>query len=122
MESTYELLLTLARLFSTIVVIVLFFLYIVRPLLDYLIANREIERSKRLYEEIPDDLAPPVEMGVVRGRGDGAEEADAMTDDHPAPRPGGRLTDQDKLSRLAASDPDKAGELVKQWVNNDSAR
>jgi len=119
MESFHELLVTLVRLISTIAVIILIFLFVVRPLLDYLIASREIEHRKRLNEEMPEDEPPPVDLEMGRG---GGEAAGSRADDLPVQRPGGGLSDKEKLSRLAASDPEKAGDLVRQWVNNDSSR
>ena len=116
MESFHELLVTLARLICTVVVIVLFFLFIVRPLLDYFIMSREIERRKRDLEEMPEEEGLPLDFRPSRGGGEEGAKAP------PSPSPRSGLSEQEKLSRLAASDPEKAGELVKQWVNSDSSR
>jgi flagellar biosynthesis/type III secretory pathway M-ring protein FliF/YscJ len=118
MESYHELLVTLARLLSSVVVIVLFFMFIVRPLLDYFIVNREIEQRKRLHEELLEDV-PPVDLPKFRDVVDGGS---APIGDIPEPQARAKGSDMETLTRLASSDPDKASDLVKQWVNSDSSR
>lgn len=113
MENLHEILVALVRLTSTITVIVLFFLFVVRPLLNYFIVNHEIEHCKKLNEELlPGDF--PAEEAVE------GDHEDKVATVAPEPRHDGKLSDQqDTLQRLATGDPDRAGELVKQWVNRD---
>ena len=121
MESSHELLVTLVRLISSMGVVVLFFLFIVRPLLNYFIVKREIAHQKRVSEEAIESEDPPVvarEEGSV-GVADAMEAADDLPSGAVSRR---RLSDLDTLNRLAASDPEKAGELVKQWVNTGKKR
>ena len=114
MESLLELLEPLTRLICTAVAIVLFFLFVVQPLLKYLIVNREIERRKKQNEE----------MLTVNSLHDGGSDDDSGEKEIPAAGAVGQglrasESEKDTLDRLAASDPDKAGNLVKKWVNND---
>lgn len=121
METFHELLVTLARLLSTVVVIILFFMFIVRPLLDYFITSREIEQRKKLHDDFGDeDDGPPLDLSVGRADAGGGDNSPAEEFTVPQSKP--KASDMEALSRLAASDPDKASDLVKQWVNSDSPR
>ncbi len=118
MENYHDLLVTVVRLFSTVVVIVLFFMFIVRPLLDYFIASREIKHHKHLREELlvdEEEINIPVDLPVGR-------EVNTPEEELPPPKKRIKDADMETLTRLAASDPDKASDLVKQWVNSDSSR
>ncbi len=115
MESLLRFLEPLTRLISTAALIVLFFLFIVRPLLKYLIVNREIEHRKKLIEERYSADSPPPYGGTDDNNGIGDEEKIAA--DTVGQRT--RTSDKDALNRLASGDPDKAGELVKKWVNSE---
>ena len=111
MESLLKFLEPLAQLISTAVVIVLFFLFIVRPLLKYLIVNHEIEHRKKLNEEMlaVDSLLDPA-------NDDSGEEEKLAANTIGQSR---GASEKETLNRLAASDPDKAGDLVRKWVNSD---
>ena len=109
MESLLDFLVPLIRLLSTIVVVGLFFLFMVRPLLNYFFVNYEIEHRKRqaaamMEAELANDSeeSPP----------DGAELSTEETDSLQNPR----ASVKGEIERLAASDPERAGELVKQWI------
>jgi flagellar biosynthesis/type III secretory pathway M-ring protein FliF/YscJ len=108
MESFLEFFEPLTRLLSTVIGIILFFIFVVRPLLNYLMLNHEIEHLKKRQAE----------MMTAEFAGESAEGHD---DEIAAEEyvPGRRASTQDALGRLAASDPEKAGELVKKWINND---
>ena len=110
MESLVEFLEPLARLISTAMVIVLFFLFIVRPLLKYLIVNREIEHLKKLNEEMlaVDSLDPANDDSGEEEKLAGHTVGQSQ-----------RVTEKEALNRLATSDPDKASDLVRKWVNSD---
>lgn len=104
----------LTRLIVIGIGIVLFFIFIAHPLLNYFLVNHEIERRKRLLEEMPliDD---PLEVEPSQlGR-----QPEAALDDRQIPNVG-RRSAKDTLDRLAEGNPEKAGELIKQWINKDS--
>lgn len=110
MEDLLALLAPLVRLISTLVGVILFFLYLVRPLLNYLLANHEIERQKKenaaILEAFLNDEAEDHPPGDQTG----------LPGDQPQGRkPPGKET----MTRLASSDPEKAGDLVKKWIHSD---
>ncbi len=110
MESLLDLLAPLARLISIIVIIVLFFMCIVRPLLKYLSVNHAIEHRKRHDKGISIVAPAPGPDLIMESHHDDVALGD---NDH-----GPRLSKKDMLNRLAASDPEKAGNLVKKWLND----
>lgn len=111
MDSLLEFLEPLLWLISTVVAIVLFFLFVVRPLLNYLVVNYEIERHKKRNEEMMD-------VDLVSGReGNFQAAAEKKADGEPLHSP--KASEKDAIGRLAASDPEKAGELVKKWIHNE---
>jgi len=112
MESSLEFLEPLTRLISTVVVIVLFFLFIVRPLLNYLFVNYQIEHRKKRNEEMMGaDFASDLEESHHDEEGKKIQDGETSQ--------GARASGKDAIGRLAASDPGKAGELVKKWLNSD---
>ena len=111
MESLLEFLEPLTRLISTIVVIVLFFLCIVRPLLNYLFVSYDIERRKEcIAESMAAASADELEGSPVGEERQGDESVTFGN---------ARASEKDTISRLAASDPAKASEMVKKWVHSD---
>ena len=112
MESVLEVLEPLTRLICTAIVIVLFFLFIVQPLLKYFIVNREIEHHKKLNERMV-----PADSELDESAGDDGVGQEIMAEDTVGFEK--RSSERETLNRLATSDPDKAGELVKKWVNSD---
>jgi len=112
MESLFEFLEPLTRLISTAVVIVLFFLFIVHPLLNYLFVNHQIEHRKKRNEEVMGtDFATDLEESHRDEEGKGVDEGETFLS--------ARASEKDAIGRLATSDPEKAGELVKKWLNSD---
>lgn len=112
MESLLEFLEPLTRLISTIVVIALFFLFVVRPLLNYLLVNDEIERRKKLNEEMmTTDFASTTE--------ESHHHEDEKKIVEPETFHSARPSEKDAIDRLAASDPERAGELVKKWIHSE---
>lgn len=119
MEGMLDLLVPLTRLCSYSVLVVVFFVFIVRPLLNYIIVNREIEQRKKLNEKMASNVASPPGQSTSHGA---SEEnvvlpEDDSTDSGIVKGPG-----QQALNRLASSDADKAVDLVKQWVHGDSPK
>ena len=110
MEDLLAFLEPLIRLISTVVGIILFFLYLVRPLLNYLLANHEIERQKRQNAEILEAfLSDEAENRPPEGQ-------DSLPEDHPQQK---KSPGKETMNRLASSDPDKAGDLVKKWIHSE---
>ena len=111
MEGLLEFLEPLLWLISSVVAIILFFLFVVQPLLRYLFVNYEIERHKKRNAEV-------MGMDLV---GESGEDLDPTHTQAAADEalPGPRGSAKETISRLAESDPEKAGDLVKQWVHND---
>ncbi len=117
-------------IYGTMVCIV--FAFLVRPLFQYLLLNKEIEAKKRLAAEARaleearnkamdstdddiddiDDLTDIADDPVIGSAGAAPQDA-AMDTASQTAAPG----KQEMLSRLAESDPEKAGQLVKNWVN-----
>lgn len=112
MESLLELLESLTQLISTVVVIVLFFLFVVCPFLKYLFVNYEIESRKKHNEE---RLAGDLTNGLGEIHKDVQEIKIAERKTFQSTR----VSEKDAIGRLAASDPEKAGELVKKWINSE---
>ncbi|TBV82763.1 MAG: flagellar M-ring protein FliF [Desulfobulbaceae bacterium] len=76
-------------------------LFVVRPFLRLLAANQETRRSAKLVREgLTEQLAEPREEALAFG-----------------PR---GLTDQERIYRLAQSDPDRAADLVRRWLREGS--
>lgn len=120
MESTIILLGSLTRLLCTLGVIILFFLFVVRPLFNYLVVNREIEQRKRESKALTED--EPVEFSGEDSAASAIDNAPRGLDDDEealAPARGQGLSDREALGRLAGSTPDKAGDLIKKWVHSE---
>lgn len=109
MESLIDFLAPLTQLISTVVVILLFFAFLVGPLLKYLLVNHEIEQCKKRSEEV---LLTAGTADLMEGH---AADDMASSGEYQGPRPS---SDRDSLDRLATSDPAKAGDLVKKWIKN----
>ena len=95
------------------VLLMLFLFFVVRPFFSYLFSwNRinaiktlqEIEQEKEAQEEAEAALAEPEE-----------------DDDSFVPPPPGSQEEQQMMSKLAKSNPEKAGTLVKQWLQKDQS-
>ncbi|MDD5758398.1 MAG: hypothetical protein PHI06_04880 [Desulfobulbaceae bacterium] len=112
MESLLDFLEPLTWLLCTVALIILFFLFVARPLLHYLFAHFEIRQRKRRMEAIIE--AHP---SSLTGENQAASEEEKRVEDDPVPRQ--KTGVNDELARLAASDPAKAGELVKKWASSD---
>ena len=115
MESLFGLMVPLIRLVSSIVVIVLFFFFIVRPFFNYLIVNREIEHRKKLNPDAQSDNYFPVDSMENL---EGTEDRNTVLGEDFVRGRDGKLSDLETLNRLSVSDPDKASDLVKKWVND----
>jgi flagellar M-ring protein FliF len=85
----------------------LFLLFVVRPFFAYLFSHdrikneKTIEEAKRKMDEIDQTL----------------DGDDTVPFDSDFSR--GNLSDADKMGKLAQSDPEKAGDLVKEWLKKD---
>lgn len=108
MENFFDLLTLLAQLIIGLAIIALLLVGIVRPLFTYFAANQEIKHHKR--------------------HGDGIPIADSIPDLHKNPHDErtfedtgyhARSSKKELLDRLAASDPEKAGNLIKKWLNEE---
>lgn len=106
MENFVDLLVSLAQLSITIIILALLFIFVVRPLLKHLSVNHEIEHRKR-----PGDALQNVEPDpdLLASHHDDIIFGDTVH------RP--RSSKKEMLDRLAASDPEKAGNLIKKWLN-----
>ncbi|MDA8161175.1 MAG: hypothetical protein M0T76_10710 [Desulfobacteraceae bacterium] len=110
----------ITRLLCSLAGVVLFFLFVVRPLLHYLLVNRQIEQQKRRAEReanamLNEEPAAPASTGVAKSKGHGAD-LDSTTQP-PERRPGNET--RETLARLAGSSPDKAEELIKKWARSE---
>jgi|GEM_PF-5541629 len=110
MDNLLALLVPLVRLISTLIGVILFFLYLVRPLLNYLLANHEIERQKKENAAILEAFLNNEAENHPPGSQDGLPG-----DQSRGKKPPGKET----MARLASSDPEKAGDLVKKWIHSD---
>lgn len=112
MERLLDFLEPLTRLLCTVAFIVLFFLFVARPLLHYLFVNFEIEQRKRRMEAMME-----THSSSFSGENMPVGEEEKRLEGDPLPRQTTGASDE--LGRLAASDPAKAEELIKKWANSD---
>lgn len=116
MDNLFHLLVPLIRLVSSIAVVILFFLFVVRPLINYFITNREIEHRKRIYDDGTTERNES--QGEFVRRRNGTEEDETEPAEEVIQSRDKKLSDLETLNRLSASDPEKASDLVKKWVND----
>lgn len=112
MESFVNLFAPLIHLLITISVIVIIFLFLVKPFFNYLIINRQIEQRKKVNFEIHEAKI------ASRKKYDEDENVINAAVDHDK-KSILKTKDQEAISKLADSNPDKAGELVKKWLHTD---
>jgi len=118
MEGGLNILVPLIRLVSYSALVIVFFVFIVRPLLNYIIVEREIERRKRLNQEMAAQVAVVTSSRPSLSH---QEESEPLLEEEEAEVGSAKMTDKQTLSRLALSDSDKAADLVRQWVHTDSS-
>ncbi|MBU0909411.1 MAG: hypothetical protein KKA54_00925 [Proteobacteria bacterium] len=95
------------------VLLILFLFFVVRPFFSYLFNWNRINALKTLQEarnEKEIDRKPDAAWGEQVG----AEDDESF--DPPSPE---SRNEQLLMSKLAESDPEKAGSLVKQWLRKD---
>jgi flagellar biosynthesis/type III secretory pathway M-ring protein FliF/YscJ len=88
------------RQFINLALLVIVMAFLVKPLLHYFAVNREIEHKKRLVKELQDS------RGIL--------DDDELGDDENE-----TLSDQEKLQRMAAESPERAGNAVKKMLHDD---
>lgn len=115
MEGLVELFVPIMQLFSTAVLVILFFMFIVRPLLNYFIVNREIEQRKKINEGLIQESA-----AAINASSELSEKSILPPEENGTRNTSGG--EQQVLNSLASDDTGKAVDLVKQWVNTDSSR
>ena len=101
MESSLSFLVAFGPLLIVLVILALVLLFVVRPLVRLAgdragLERRMAERKKPLSKAEVDALAEELEASLARGK--------------PT------LSDQERITRLAQSDPEKAKELVRRWL------
>lgn len=96
------------------ILLVLFLFFVVRPFFAHIFNADRINALRTLQEA-------GKEMEMAQQTDTARDEQGAAGDDQPAePAPGNR-DEQQLMSRLAESDPEKAGSLVKQWLRKDQS-
>ncbi len=110
----------ITRLFCSLAGVVLFFLFVARPLLHYLLVNRQIEQQKRRAGQEANAMmsqqpAASASTGAANSQDNGAD-LDSTTPT-PERRPGNGA--RETLARLTDSSPDKAEELIKKWARSE---
>lgn len=120
MEGLLELLVPIVRLISSVVLVILFFIFIVRPLLNYFIVNNEIEHRKKINVS----LKPEFTFESNRSSESSREEGDMPPEDETIENASQSMegNKQRELNTLASNNTDKAVDLVKHWVNSESSR
>lgn len=102
----------LALPFVYFILLILFLFFVVRPFFSYLFNWDRINAVRSLREARK-------EMKMAQQTDAAPDDLGAAADDQPVePLPGNR-DEQQLMSRLAGSDPEKAGGLVKQWLRKD---
>ncbi len=95
-----------------IILTLLFFIFVVRPFFAYLFnyerfkhakEAKSVKKKTKEYERILDEVFDDGDDTVALG---------------PQSEEKG-LSDTEKMGKLAESDPDKAGDLVKQWLRKE---
>jgi len=108
MENFFDLLTLLAQLIISLAIIALLLMGLVRPLFKYLAANQEIKHHKRHGDSMPiADSVPDVYETPH-------DDRTSVDTGHST-----RSSKKELLDRLAASDPEKAGNLIKKWLNEE---
>jgi flagellar biosynthesis/type III secretory pathway M-ring protein FliF/YscJ len=104
----------LALPLSYFILLVLFLFFIVRPFFSH-IFNLDRINALRILQKAQKEMEMAQQADAAR------DEQGAAGDDQAAePVPGNR-DEQQLMSRLAESDPEKAGSLVKQWLRKDQS-
>lgn len=91
-----ETLLTLAKPLLFIVIVLLLYFFCIKPLMGMMEQASPSSQQK----------SPPA-----------GHHAEDDTDLHLPPK---RMSDQERLHRLAQSDPDRAKELIRQWLRDEN--
>ncbi|MFH1217350.1 MAG: hypothetical protein V1706_12685 [Pseudomonadota bacterium] len=90
--------------------LVFFFLFVVRPFFAFLFDGKRMDALADLREA----------QKKLEGRNDNSENnGDQGFSAEERLAQDGIRTDQQKISKIAESDPQKAGELIKQWLKKD---
>ncbi len=110
----------ITRLLCSLAGVVLFFLFVVRPLLHYLLVNRQIEQQKRRAGQEANAMmsqqpAASASTGAANSQDNGAD-LDSTTPT-PERRPGNGA--RETLARLTDSSPDMAEELIKKGARSE---
>ncbi len=100
------------------VVVFLFLFFVVRPYLNLLAKKKKTDalaavekaRRKRELHDYPEILPE-------QDKSEKSEQSIRM-DEQPHPNPSA-MAAQEKISKLAESNPERAGDLVKEWLKND---
>lgn len=114
MESFVNLFAPLIHLLITVAVIIIIFMFLVKPFFNYLIINRQIEQRKKVNLEIHE-----AKKAAQKKYDDDENVVNAVTDYEK--KSIFKTKDQETISKLAESNPDKAGELVKKWLHTDES-
>ncbi|MBI5559488.1 MAG: hypothetical protein HY885_17840 [Deltaproteobacteria bacterium] len=98
-----------------LILLFLFLFFVVRPFFSHLFnfdrikaarkAEEEAAKARENTEELPDNAESPADTGGF----DKFTRSPRMTDD------------RQNISKLAESDPERAGNLVKQWIKKDGS-
>ncbi|MCJ7601537.1 MAG: hypothetical protein MUO63_08555 [Desulfobulbaceae bacterium] len=99
---------------SYFILLVLFLFFVVRPFFPYLF-NWDRIIAIRTLQKAQKEMQMSQQADAVRD-----EQGEAGDDQAPESVPGNR-DEQQLMSRLAESDPEKAGSLVKQWLRKDQS-
>ncbi len=93
------------------------FFWIIRPFIRFLLTDHQLNKEKKLQEQTlkinsttDSDVDFPEET----------IENSSLNQHQEHNRSEKKMTDHEKLSKLAQSDPDKAGKLIQRWINSDN--
>ncbi|RJX29623.1 MAG: hypothetical protein C4531_10310 [Desulfurivibrio sp.] len=103
----------LALPLTYLILLVLFLFFMVRPFFSYLFNWNRIHALKTLQE------AQQKKEEAQRAAAAREEQAAAEEDESFVPPPPDRGDERRIMNKLAESDPEKAGDLVKQWLRKD---
>lgn len=95
-----------------LILTILFFLFVVRPFFAYLFSLDKIK-----IEKVADakKKTEAIDKYLKEGFDDDGDETVPVNKDIAI----AALSDSEKMSKLAESDPEKAGDLVKQWLKKE---
>ena len=103
----------------TIAVVVFLFLFcVVRPYFNMLAEKKRLEALAAVEKARLKAKKRKRERSAPTAERPGLTE-EAVTFDEPDPADPSAVTAQEKISRLAESNPERAGDLVKEWLKSD---